>query len=118
MNDMGILFRFKGILCHEQWKPYFKIGYTHALCNANPLRELKMVWKQDGQQWTKNMKNLLETINSKVNDAGAALDAKESRKYLLKYRVLLKEDKTECPEPTRTENSGKRGRVKRSKSRN
>ncbi len=118
MNDMGILPRFKGILCHDHWKPYFKIDCTHALCNAHHLRELTRAWEQDGQQWAKNMKNLLETINSKVNGVGGALDAKESRKYLLKYRVLLKQAEIECPESIRTKKSGKRGRVKRSKSRN
>jgi transposase len=118
MNDMGILSRFKGILCHDHWKPYYKINCTHALCNAHHLRELTGAWEQDGQQWAKKMKTLLETINSTVNDAGGALDAKESQKYRLKYRALLKEAKIECPEPTRTPKNGKRGRIKKSKSRN
>jgi len=118
MNDMGILSRFKGILCHDHWKPYYKIDCTHSLCNAHHLRELTRAWEQDGQQWARNMKNLLETINSTVNDAGGALDAKESQKYRLKYRALLKEAEIECPEPTRTQKNGKRGRIKRSKSRN
>ncbi len=33
MNDIGILPRFKGILCHDHWKPYFTYDCTHALCN-------------------------------------------------------------------------------------
>ncbi len=40
MNDMGILPRFKGTLCHDHWKPYYKFDCTHALCNAHHLREL------------------------------------------------------------------------------
>jgi len=118
MNDMGILPRFQGILCHDHWKPYYKFDCTHALCNAHHLRELTRAWEQDNQQWAKNMKNLLETINSKVNDAGGALDAKESQKYRLKYRALFKEAEIECPEPIRPNKKGKRGRIKRSKSRN
>jgi transposase len=118
MTDMGILSRFNGILCHDHWKPYYKIDCTHSLCNAHHVRELTRAWEQDGQKWAQNMKNLLETINSKVNDAGGALDAKESQKYRLKYRVLLKEAEIECPEPTRTPKNGKRGRIKKSKSRN
>jgi transposase len=35
MNDMGILPRFKGTLCHDHWKPYYKYDCTHALCNAH-----------------------------------------------------------------------------------
>ena len=116
MNDMDILPRFKGTLCHDHWKPYYKIDCTHALCNAHHLRELTRAWEQDGQQWAKNMKNLLETINISVNDAGGALDAKESQKYRRKYRALFKEAEIECPEPIRPK--GKRGRIKKTKSRN
>jgi len=116
MNDMGILPRFQGVLCHDHWKPYYKFDCTHALCNAHHLRELTRAWEQDSQQWAKNMKNLLETINRKVNDADGALDAKESQEYRLKYMALLKEAEIECPEPTRQK--GKRGRIKKTKSRN
>ena len=118
MDDMGILHRFKGILCHDHWKPYYKLDCTHALCNAHHLRELTRAWEQDGQQWAHNLQNLLETINRKVNDDGGALDAQESEKYRLKYRAILKQGEIECPEPIRPQKKGKRGRIKRTKSRN
>ena len=118
MDDMGILSRFKGILCHDHWKPYYKMDCLHALCNAHHLRELTRAWEQDGQQWAQKLKNLLETINRKVTDAGGALDAKEAKKYRLKYRGLIKQGEIECPEPIRPKKKGKRGRIKKSKSRN
>jgi len=118
MNDMGVLPRFKGILCHDHWKPYYRLDCTHALCNAHHLRELTRAWEQDAQQWARKMKNLLETINSKVNDAGGALDAKEARRYLRKYRVLIKQAEIECPEPVKPDKKGKRGPIKKSKARN
>ena len=118
MNDMGILPRFKGTLCHDHWKPYYKIDCTHALCNAHHLRELTRAWEQDGQQWAQKLKNLLETINRKVIHAGGALDAQESEKYRFKYRNLIKQGEIECPEPIRPKKKGKRGRIKKSKSRN
>jgi len=118
MDDMGILPVFKGILCHDHWKPYFKFDCKHALCNAHHLRELTRAWEQDEQQWAKEMKNLLETINSKVNDADGVLDAKESQKYRQKFRDILKKGEIECPEPERPKKKGKRGRIKKSKSRN
>ena len=117
MNDMGILPYFKGTLCHDHWKPYFKYDCTHALCNAHHLRELERAWEQDEQEWAKQMKTLLEEINSKVIDAGGALDIKKSREFRETYRKLLKQADFECPEPPPKE-KGKRGRVKRSKSRN
>ncbi len=118
MDDIGILPRFKGILCHDHWKPYYKFDCTHALCNAHHLRELTRAWEQDGQEWALKLRNLLETINQKVNDAGGALEAQESQKYRLQYRALLKEAEIECPEPSGPRKKGKRGRIKKSKSRN
>jgi len=118
INDMGVLPRFKGVLCHDHWKPYYKIDCTHALCNAHHLRELTRAWEQDNQQWAQKLKNLLETINRKVTDAGGALNAQESQKYRLRYRVILKQGEIECPEPIRPKKKGKRGRIKKSKSRN
>lgn len=117
MNDMGILPEFKGILCHDHWKPYFTYNCTHALCNAHHLRELERAWEQDKQEWAKQMKTLLEEINSKVIDAGGVLEIEKSREFREKYRKLLKKADIECPEPPPKE-KGKRGRVKKSKSRN
>ena len=118
MNAMGILPGFKGILCHDHWKPYYKLDCTHALCNAHHLRELTRAFEQDGQQWAQKLKKLLETINCKVTDAGGAMDAHESQKYRLKYRAILKQGEIECPEPIEPQKKGKRGRIKKSKSRN
>ncbi len=118
MNDMGVLPGFDGILCHDHWKPYYRIDCTHALCNAHHLRELTRAWEQDGQQWAQKLKNLLETINRKVADAGGTLNAKESEKYRRRYRNIIKRGEVECPEPIRPKKKGKRGRIKKSKSRN
>ncbi len=117
MNDMGILPRFKGTLCHDHWKPYYKFDCTHALCNAHHLRELTRAFEQDGQQWAQNLKNLLETINRKVIEAGGALDAHESQKYRHRYRAILQQGEIECPEPDNPKKA-RRGRVKKTKSRN
>ena len=118
MIDMGILPEFNGILCHDHWKPYYKIHCTHALCNAHHLRELTRAFEQDDQKWAKALSNLLVKINYKVNDAGGVLDAKDARKYRLEYQKIIKQGEIECPEPVRPKKKGKRGRIKKSKSRN
>jgi transposase len=118
MNDMGILPKFKGILCHDHWKPYYKYDCTHALCNAHHLRELTRAFEQDGQKWAQKLKNLLEMINRQVTDAGGALDVQKSRKYRLRYRTILRQGEIECPQPIKPKIKGKRGRIKKSKSRN
>jgi len=61
---------------------------------------------------------LLETISRKVTDAGGVLDNKKAKKYRKKYRNLLNQADIECPEPIRDKKKGKRGRIKKSKSRN
>jgi transposase len=115
---MGVLPWFKGILCHDHWKPYYRLDCTHALCNAHHLRELTRAWEQDDQQWAHDMKDLLEKINAKVNDACGALSAQQAGRYRAQYRKLIKKGEIECPEPTRPQKKGKRGRIKKSKSRN
>jgi len=115
---MGVLPGFGGILCHDHWKPYYRLGCTHALCNAHHIRELTRAWEHDGQQWANAMKALLEKINAKVNDAGGALKAQQAGRYRSQYRQLIQKGELECPEPTRPKKKGKRGRIKKSKSRN
>ena len=94
INEMGVLPGFKGILCHDHWKPYYKLDCTHALCNAHHLRELTRAWEQDGQQWAQKLKNLLEKINARVIDAGGAFNAHEAQKYRLNTEQLFKKVKS------------------------
>ncbi len=117
-DAMGVLPGFTGILCHDHWKPYYRLDCTHALCNAHHLRELTRAWEQDEQQWAKEMKELLEKINARVIDAGGALSAQQAGRYRFQYRELINKGEIECPEPTRPNKKGKRGRIKKSKSRN
>jgi transposase len=118
MEEMGVLLNFKGILCHDHWKPYFKIDCEHALCNAHHLRELERAWEQDKQEWARDIRELLLQINKAVDDAGGQLTAADSMKYRQRYRDLLEKAQKECPPPDESQRKGKRGRLKRSKSRN
>jgi transposase len=118
LDTIGILPGFKGILCHDHWKPYYQYGCDHALCNAHHLRELTRVWEEDGHQWAKKMKALLEDVNIAVNIAGGLLEASASEKYLKKYRSILRSAEVECPPPDEADRKGKRGRIKRTKARN
>jgi transposase len=79
---------------------------------------LTRAWEQDGQQWAQDLGDLLQKINRKVIDAGGALDPKVSARYRRKYRGIAKKGDIECPESDRPKKKGKRGRIKRSKSRN
>ncbi|MFH1672124.1 MAG: IS66 family transposase [Pseudomonadota bacterium] len=118
LDEMGILPVFQGVLCHDHWKPYYKYGTSHALCNAHHLRELERAWEQDKQQWARQMTVLLKEINKAVHEAGGRLETTVSGHYRKRYRELLQEAETECPAPDGTRRKGARGKVPRSKSRN
>lgn len=119
MNERGILPRFKGVLCHDHWKPYYRYkDCLHSLCNAHHLRELTRAHEQDEQQWAGKMKVLLEEINNAVHDAGGCLNKAESEHYRIRYKELLTQADVECPAPEDNQPPGKRGRIKRSKARN
>ncbi len=118
MDAMGILPTFRGILCHDHWKPYFKYGAFHALCNAHHLRELESAFEQDKQQWAAKMSDLLKEINKAVLDAGGALPPEASKRYRKRYRKLLSEAESECPAPKEAQRQGSRGKLPRSKARN
>ena len=117
MDLINILPRYKGILCHDHWKPYYHYTCLHALCNAHHLRELKRAGEQDKQAWAFEMKQLLENINRAVNDAGGMLSHEEAEHWKRQYSQLLAKAEIECPPPEKPDKP-QRGRVKRSKARN
>ena len=119
MNEKGVLPRFKGVLCHDHWKPYYQYtGCKHALCNAHHLRELERAHEQDGQQWAKQVQELLTDILADVKQQGGFLSAAQAQHYTERYRDLLKQAEIECPPPDEKQNPKQRGRIKRSKARN
>lgn len=116
MDEMGVLPMYAGTLCHDHWKPYYSYDCTHALCNAHHLRELECAYEQDKQQWARLMKDLLVEINKTVNKSGGELPEIEIKRYQKGYRAILTQGEKECPVPEKVK--GKRGRPKKSKSRN
>lgn len=118
MNEIGILPNFKGILCHDHWKPYYRYSFTHALCNAHHIRELTRAWEQDGQFWAKEMRALLREINHAVDSAGDMLASDRAKHYRKLYQSCLKKAHLECPPPKPPLGKAKPGRLKRSKARN
>lgn len=121
MNDMGILPKFSGTLCHDHWKPYFKFDCLHALCNAHHLRELEHASEVAKQKWAGRMQKLLLEIKKAVDEsADGVLSDLDQGKYIKRYRALLKKAEQECPsaKPPPKNAKKKRGRVKQSKERN
>ncbi|HIB84436.1 MAG TPA: IS66 family transposase [Chromatiaceae bacterium] len=118
IDEMGILAKFKGILCHDHWKPYYRYGPLHSLCNAHHLRELQWASDEDNQAWAAEMAQFLVKLNKKVKSAGGELSNKSQLYYRKKYRRIINDGLKECPLSVPKEKSAKRGRIKKSKSRN
>lgn len=116
MDAMGVLPKYKGILCHDYWKSYLSYSCLHSLCNAHHIRELKFSHEEENKIWAKKMKSLLICMNKAVIEANGKLSQQHINRYIRKYRCILKEGEEECPVPEKV--PGKRGRVKKSKSRN
>ena len=117
MDEMGILPRYQGTICHDHWKSYFRYGSLHALCNAHHLRELERAVEQDKQKWAEQMIALLQDINKATHEAGGCIEATEAEHYRKRYRDLLLEAERECPPPDET-GKKKKGKTARSKARN
>ena len=116
MGEMGILPTYRGIVCHDHWKPYFKYSCLHSLCNAHHLRELERTVEQDNQKWAGQMIELLKKINNATQKAGGKLEIEESWRYEKRYRDLLQEADKECPAPVKTDK--KKGKTARYTARN
>jgi len=119
MVDAGVIPAFHGVLCHDHWKPYYTYDQCdHSLCNAHHLRELERAHGQDGQVWAEKMQTLLIAINQAVDAAGGVLSPEQSSRFRKRYRRILAQGDIESPPPDeRQREPGKRGRLKRSKSR-
>lgn len=118
MNAIGILPQFKGVMCHDHWKPYYNYESLHSLCNAHHLRELTRAYEQDGQVWAETMRVYLIELNQEVDEAGGILSQEKQNSYLLQYQRILKDGELESPPPIQPEGKRKRGRLKKTKSRN
>jgi transposase len=118
MDDMGVLPSFQGILCHDHWSPYFKYGGDHALCNAHHLRELEWAAEQEKQSWAKALQDLLKEASHAKNLSMNCPEPQTGQQFRERYRKILEDAEIECPPPNEKDRNGKRGRLKRSKSRN
>jgi transposase len=116
MNAMEVLPKFNGVLCHDHWKPYFRYDCEHSLCNAHHLRELTFAEEIENQKWAGKLKELLLETNDETCRQGGKLTSKRATEITNQYRKILARGEIESPLPEKKE--GKRGRVKKTKSRN
>jgi transposase len=117
MDEIGILPRYGGILVHDFWPAYY--GYEnleHAACGAHLLRELEFIEEAHGHNWVKLMREvLLDGLEIMHKRKKGKLLEKEYATLQRRYRIAVTKGESECPDG---ENTGKRGRVAKTKARN
>lgn len=121
IEHFNLLPRLAGRLIHDCWRPYFKLGCGHGLCNAHLLRELKFLHEVGHQQWAKSMADALVSMHQSVEKAaaeGAVLSEIESAAWIEAYRRILRDGIAENPKLPSFGNAKRRGRPKRTKAQN
>ena len=119
INDIGILEKYRGVIIHDCWAPYFTYEHlTHAVCLAHILRELKFVEDSTGNRWATNLKKLLQEAIELVNKKKSRVLSKQEFKSLQRrYRNILTRALSELPKFPK-DNGGKKGRPKHTDAQN
>lgn len=122
-DAIGILPQFNGTLVHDAWATYFKYpDLLHALCNAHHLRDLTGLVENDQQQWAGLMIACLLAAKQLVSEAWqlgeTALPPDARQRIHQLYEAIVALGLAENPLSDEPPPPGKRGRRKKSKSRN
>jgi len=119
MDEIGILPKFTGVMCHDHWKSYFKYDKcVHSLCNAHILRELEWSATEDRQQWAAQMQDFLSKLNKIVNKSKIGfLTNRQQIYYRRKFDGILLSAEKECPPPELIKRAKAKEKPKKTKSR-
>jgi transposase len=120
-DEFGILPPYTGRLIHDFWKPYFRYGCPHGLCNEHLLRELKFLHEEQDQDWAGALSALLLEMKALVESHApptAPLTDAQKAPLLARYRDLLAQGHAANPHEANPAPTGKRGRRKQTKAQN
>lgn len=120
-DHIGILPNFKGRAIHDFWKPYLTYDCAHGLCNAHHLRELTFIHEQHDQSWAKDMIDCLLDIKKTIyetREISDSLSKEQIRRFETRYQGILDDGYNKNPLPVKDPAKKKRGRQKKSKTRN
>jgi Transposase IS66 family. len=114
MRAMDILTRFEGIIIHDGWKSYLDFLCRHGLCNVHHLRELIYMHEEMGQEWAKEMGDLLIKIKNDKEES-YPIPTERIMKYDEEYDRIIEKGYVVNPMPEIQDEIVKRGRKKRGK---
>lgn len=121
LEHAGILPKFKGLLIHDSYAMYWNYGNRHALCNAHLLRELQGISENDEtQSWAIQMMRFLQWIWHHVKKYREQGNVRFTEKIKQSFSVIYDQivRTGEHQNPLSPKEKGKRGRQKKTKSRN
>ena len=125
MDKINILTDFKGRAIHDFWAAYFNYDCDHGMCNAHILRELVFVYEQHDKSWPKDMIDCLLDAKTLVDQAKSnklnCLKSEQLDAIRNRYKNIIAEGELKEPlskSPPEPPSEKKRGRKKKSKSRN
>jgi transposase len=122
-DAMGILPQFRGTAIHDFWSAYRQYqACHHGLCNVHHLRDLTAVVENDNQSWATRFKWLLLSAKRLVDQAqlsgATTLPLPKIAQIERIYDRLIASALQANPPPPGGWPKGKRGRAKKTKSRN
>jgi transposase len=85
IQHMGVLRNMTGTAVHDGFRPYRSYEVAHALCNAHHLRELEALEELGGQDWAREMIDLL--LDAKADVRRAALRGTDCLSHATMCRV-------------------------------
>jgi transposase len=97
MEALGIVGACHQWVVHDHWKPYFSYAQCqHALCNEHLLRELKFLWEEEGQEWARQMSNLLLALHRRRQKIGE-FNERQFKRALKRYRNVVRRGRYRNP---------------------
>ncbi len=125
IEKMDVLPNYEGTIVHDHFKPYFKYGKKHILCNAHHLRELTFIEEHHEQDWAKRMKDLLLAIKNQqewfLENGKQKFPDYRIKAYERCYDEIIMQGlwhPDNVPKPTNRKNKNKQGKKKQSKGKN
>jgi transposase len=88
MKDIGMLERFKGVLHHDFWKPYYAFSLPPQPVQCAPS-ERAGAPSEGGSKWALRMARLFLWLNLIVKASGGALEPARLEKARGVYRNVL-----------------------------
>ena len=113
IEDMGIIPGYSGRLMHDFWGSYLSYECGHVFCNAHVIRELTGIHEDYGQKWAADMIGLLLSAKKQTDSRTKRLNSVTIGKFEKSYDRNVTRG-FRC-NPHLSEQSGRRGRKKKSK---